>query len=267
MRNNANRILNKVPAASLLFLACYLTSTIGIADGQTSTQPRSYDANKTVNYGFVSPNTREGLKLQDAIDSLSSTEESGLMRKSNLMRCRMRTTIKAFRALGSWNDGAEHSVLLRMEGDEPTIRYVVSSLGRDAKQKTVLYFHRQTSGSGRLYIFYPARRIRLTRLAAVLDEVGINFRTLVPLRQETIIYVVDDKRELRSKVMTAAKRLKARISAQNGTAEFIGHDTDREMAAGVFAKEIVTYESAHPALPALCQDNRALPRLTYEKRK
>ncbi len=259
-----NTFLNKHSLARLLFLACCVTYAIDAA-AQTTTPSRSYDANRTVNYGFVSPNTREGLKLQDAISNLSSAEESGLIRKSNLMRCRMRTSIKALRSLGSWSDGAEHSVLLRMQGDEPTIRYVVSSLGRDAKQKAVLYFHRRTSGSARLYIFSPARRIRLTKLAAVLDEAGINFRTLVPLRRGTIIYVVDEKRELQLKVMTAAKRLKANISSQNGTAEFIGSDNDREQAASVFAKEIMTYESAHPALPAICKDDRVLPPFTNTK--
>ena len=51
------------------------------------------------------------------------------------LSCVVRTQIRAFRALGSWSDGAEQSVMVRFTTDEDTLRYVVSRMGRDAQQK------------------------------------------------------------------------------------------------------------------------------------
>src|SRR5215472_5067089 len=84
------------------------------------------------NYGFVSPNTKTDLKLADAIAGMNSAGESKLLKQAINLSCVVRSRITAFRALGSWSDGAEHSVLLRINGDEATLRYVLSRMGRDA---------------------------------------------------------------------------------------------------------------------------------------
>src|SRR5215211_2839134 len=90
---------------------------------------------KTLNYGFVSPNTKTDLKLEQAIAGMNSVEEAKLLNKAINLRCVVRSRITAFRALGSWSDGAEPSVLLRVRGDEESLRYVLSRMGRDAGQK------------------------------------------------------------------------------------------------------------------------------------
>ena len=83
-------------------------------------------AQTALNYGFVSPNTKENLKLDDAIKSMNSREETALVKQSINMGCVVSSRIRAFRSLGSWSDGAEHSVMLRLESDELTVRYVLS---------------------------------------------------------------------------------------------------------------------------------------------
>src|SRR4026207_1869908 len=103
-------------------------------------------AQTSLNYGFVSPNTKENLKVEDAIKGMNAAEETKLVKQSINMGCVVRSPIRAFRALGSWSDGAEHSVMIRLESDEPTVRYVLSRLGRDAQQKSILYFHPQAAG-------------------------------------------------------------------------------------------------------------------------
>src|ERR1044072_9739610 len=96
---------------------------------------------KPLNVGIVSPNTKTDLKLEQAIAGMNSPEEAKLVNKAGNLGCVVRSRITAFRALGSWSDGAEHSVLLRVRGDEESLRYVLSRLGRDAEQKYVIYFH------------------------------------------------------------------------------------------------------------------------------
>lgn len=213
-------------------------------------------AQTSLNYGFVSPNTKENLKLEDAIKGMSSVEETKLVQQSINMGCVVRSRIRAFRSLGSWSDGAEHSVMIRVESDEPTVRYVLSRLGRDAQQKSILYFHPQTAGSADLYTLKPRRPTRnLTALAQRLQRAGIEFRTLVPVKSGTWIYIVDLNRELRAKVMEAARRLRARVSSERGNAAFVGDDEAAE-AKVVFDEEIRKYETNNPNLPPTCDVQR-----------
>ena len=209
-------------------------------------------AQTSLNYGFVSPNTKENLKLEDAIKGMNSTEETKLVNQSVNMGCVVRSRVRAFRSLGSWSDGAEPSVMIRVQSDEPTVRYVLSRLGRDARQKSILYFHPQTAGSADLYTLKPRRPMRnLTALANTLQSAGIEFRTIVPVKSGTWIYVVDLKRELRPKVMTAARRLRANVTTEPGNAAFVGDDQADE-AKVVFDEEIRQYEAKNPNLPATC---------------
>src|SRR5689334_16125486 len=208
------------------------------------------------NYGFVSPNTKTELKLADAIAGMSSAEESKLLNEALNLSCVVRSRITALRALGSSSDGAEHSVLVRVNGDEPTLRYVLSRLGRDADQKYVIYFHRQPKGAADLYILKPKQRGRnLVALTHALERAGIPFRTLVPSGNTTAIYIIDLDRNLHAKVMTAARTLRSRVSQQSGNAQLFG---DGERQAKVkFQEEINRYEAKNPNLPPTCDVQKA----------
>jgi hypothetical protein len=209
-------------------------------------------AQQTLNYGIVSPNTKTDLKLADAIAGMNSAEESKLLKQAINLSCVVRSRITAFRALGSWTDGAEHSVLLRLNGDEATLRYVLSRMGRDADQKYVIYFHPQPKGSADLYILRPRKGARnLVALTNSLERAGIPFRTLVPSGGTTEVYVIDLDRDLRAKIMTAARTLRARVNQQSGNAQLFGHD-ERAQAKAKFQEEINGYEARNPNLPASC---------------
>lgn len=203
-------------------------------------------------YGFVSPNTSENLKLQQAIEGMNSREETELRKKAINLSCVVRTRIRAFRALGSWNDGAEHSVMVRVKSDEATLRYVLSRMGRDAQQKYVIYFHPQPGGETNLYTLRPRAGARnLVALTTALEREGIPFRTLVPLKQTTTVYIIDLDRDLRDKIMTAARRLRARVTAEPGKAQLFGDD-ERQRAKTVFEQDIKNYETKNPNLPPTC---------------
>jgi hypothetical protein len=233
-----------------------LTLILFLASGSTLAQQAPRKDSAALNYGFVSPNTREGLKLEDAIRGMNSTEEGSLLRRAKNLGCVVKRKVSTLRAVGSWSDGAEHSILLRTKTDEATIRYLTSRLGRDANQKSVLYFHPSASGTATLYAVRPPSRLRgFAAISGILDRAGIAFRTLVSTRQNTLIYIVDLEGTLVTKVKDAAKRLHASYRAQRGNANFIGDDAVREKGQAIFAQEVKDYESKHPNLPPPCLSN------------
>jgi hypothetical protein len=90
-------------------------------------------------------------------------------------------------------------------------------------------------------------------LASLLDQAGIEFRTLVPTKASVLVYIVDLKREMRTKVLAAATKLKAHVTSRRGTAEFIGDDSSRDKAKEIFENEIRNYESQNSALITKCR--------------
>jgi hypothetical protein len=207
---------------------------------------------KPLNYGFVSPNTKTDLKLEQALAGMNSAEETKLLKQAVNLGCVVRSKITAFRALGSWNDGAEHSVMLRVKGDEETLRYLLSRMGRDAQQKYVIYFHPQRAGAVDLYTLRPRARARnLVALTNALERAGVPFSTLVPAGSSTAIYIIDLDRDLRQKILNAARSLRARVSSEPGKATLFGED-DRQQAKVKFEQEIKNYETRNPNLPPTC---------------
>lgn len=208
-------------------------------------------------YGMVSPTTKTNLKLAEAITGMSSAEESKLLQQAINLSCTVRSRVRASRALGSWSDGAEPSVLVRVNGDEATLRYVLSRMGRDAEQKYVIYFHPQPNGETKLYILRPRKGARnLVTLTNTLERAGIPFRTLVPDKGTTAIYIIDLDRDLHEKILAAARTLRARVSQQSGSAQLFGHD-DRQQSKAKFQEEIDSFEAKNPNLPPTCDVQRA----------
>jgi len=206
--------------------------------------------------GFVSPNTRDDLKLDDAIKGMHSEEELKLMTVARNLGCVIKRTISTRRAVGSWSDGAEHSVLIRVNADETAVRYLMTRLGREANQKAVVYFHQRSQGRARIYIIRGSWLGSFRRMTAVLDESGIAFRTLVPSGGGTIVYIIDVENALRDKVREASRRLRGRVTTQIGDAAYVGDDSSRDKAQAVFTQEIKQYEGKHPNLPPPCEVNQ-----------
>jgi hypothetical protein len=215
----------------------------------------------------VSPNTREDLKLEEAIRNLNSAEEVRLLHETRDLACRVRAKARVNRSLGNWADGAENSLIFRIYSDEPTVRYSAASLGKKWSQKTVLYFRRQASGKARMYVISVRRQHRwlnfvVRTVAKTLDDAGVSYRTLVPLRTRVMVYVVDLSNELQPQVQNAARQLHARPFSFAGTGGFIGNDTDRDQAQEVFAQEIKFYESNH-SLDQRCRQTK--PRKQHQQ--
>ena len=233
---------------SIFLLLTFLLSVCLAGDGQERGTRKL--ARKAISYGFVSPNTRDDLKLEEAVRNLNSAEEVRLLQETRDIACRVRAKARVNKSLGNWSDGAENSMIFRIYSEEPAVRYAAASLGKTWRQKTVLYFRRQASGKARMYLISVPRKHRelkfLARaVARILDESQISYRTLVPLKTRVMVYVVDLRNELQQQLRKAARKLHARPLAFAGTGGFIGSDTDREKAQEIFAQEIKSYESHH----------------------
>ena len=160
--------------ALFCFFLLLLGTSPAVAQKAANQDPQS------LNYGFVSPNTRDGLKLDDAIRGMNSAEETSLLIRAKGMGCVVKRRITTTPALGSWSDGAEHSIMLRVYTDQATIRYLMSRLGRDANQKAILYFHPEPSGSAKIYLMHLRRGSRgFDTVAQTLDNAGVLFRDFI----------------------------------------------------------------------------------------
>lgn len=242
---------------ALLLLWLWLAAFGGAAYAQQQAAPSSAveGKRKAVSYTFVSPNTREGLTLAEALRLLDSPEELKLINNiRGLSRCLRLKPLAVRRTIGSWTDGAEHAALFRASVDEPTLRYADARLGKLAQQKAVLYFRRDETGADRMYVLRLRRGKRsLSSVSKTLDGSGVAFRTLAPAaRGSLLIYVVDLDDALRNQVAHAARRLRAAMSTIKGEGEFIGDDADRDRAQQVFASEIKKYEDENPDAARRC---------------
>ena len=167
----------------------------------------------------------------------------------------MKATI--IKALGNWSDGSEHSVLIKVVDDEAAVRYAGAWLGRRFGQKGVVHFRTDRSGRARMYVVYTKRGSRnLAWLSRVLDQSGIRNRTIVPGRHRTAIYVIDLEGGLRRGVVSAARRLQARLRVVSGTGGFMGNESESSKAQGAFAEEIGRYENEHPQVKRECQSGQ-----------
>lgn len=217
-----------------------------------TTAVSAQQAQRVLSYGIVSPNTKTGLKLDDAIKGMNSPEATQLRNRAVNLSCVVRSKIRAFNALGAWSDGAEHSVFFHVKGDAATLRYVTSLMGRDAQQKYVIFFHPEPAGTSDLYRLQLRLRGRsLSMISDELERGGIPFRTLVPSGEAITIYIIDLDRDLREKVLTVARKLGAKVSYEAGSATLFGDDL-REQAKVKFQEEIKNYETKHPNLPPTC---------------
>lgn len=235
--------------SQLLLLAILAALWPGsLARAQESTRN---GADKAISYAFVSPNTRENLTTAEAIRELGSPEEARLIRDTHQVGCRLRLRLRVSKALGSWADGAEHSTVFRVTADAATVRYAAAWLGKFARQKAVLYFLGSGMGQARLHIL-SLRKRDLASVAKAFDSTGVAFRNLVPARKRLLVYVVDLKNELKTKVSLTARRLHASLWSMRGEGAFIGDENDREKAQTVFEEEIRRYEATHAPLRASC---------------
>jgi hypothetical protein len=123
-----------------------------------------------------------------------------------------------------------------------------------AHQKSVLYFRPHADGPATLYVLRSRKQdVDLRSISSLLESSGVEFRTLAPSRNQIAVYIVDTTGGLSERIVSAASRLRASISAIKGTSEFIGSEVSSNEAEQAYNRVIKEFESRHPQMRTPCR--------------
>lgn len=191
-------------------------------------------------YGFYSPNTEEGLDYKQALAKLSSKEQSKFKDASESIL--KDVGVKDFtlsNAVGDWSDGAENSLMMRvgMIDDPELIEVSACMIGKSANQKAVAAFVGDPDGPDSLWeIVVP--ETDMAKIRQALTELGINFRTIIPMGdQGHKIDVLDPGTILSANMELLGDRYDSDVTWYQGRLKFIGADT-REAAQQEYDRRI-----------------------------
>lgn len=208
-------------------------------------------------YIFVSPNTRTGLSLNEAVRKLNSREEISLILGARGLANCLDLNAEIVKTVGNWSDGNENSSLIKTNGAENSARYVSAKLGHSFKQKFVLYFQQTVIGKATMFVIsLKGTNRKLSQLAGILDRNGIEYRTFVPQRFRTLIYIVDFESGLKKNVDIVVRKLKGKLSVVKGEGSFVGDNNDVNKAKIIFEDVINAFENENPNMKQRCENKK-----------
>lgn len=203
---------------------------------------------------FVSPN-KDSLSFEEAQKNLTSPRQAEMRKMAAGIVREFTPNAKIADAIGDWHEGAENSLLIHASIKDPeALRYAAARMGLEAEQKAVIPFSVSAAGKDALWSIWVSHD-DLSKIRDTLTSSGLQFRTLEPQGQETLVHVFDPGTMLKTKIQTAAKALGGRITVAKGTGEFLGSDDDREAGAKEYRKVIQDYE--RKKLPLAAAGRRA----------
>ena len=102
-RYERDQVRLKFRKSMVVTLLLVLLACVRVANGEAQgLRGQPYESDKeSFNYGFVSPNTRNDLRLEEAIKKLNSVEELRLMNETRLIGCRVASKVRIMKAVGS----------------------------------------------------------------------------------------------------------------------------------------------------------------------
>lgn len=210
----------------------YLSSSIAVkvASGLTGVmEQRGKDLSRGKGYAFYSPNVEEDTKFDYAAKMLRSDRQKAARQQSDSIDAKLGLRSQSYDAIGDWADGAENSVVSSYEGitDFNKLREAAARKGLAWNQKAVIPFVADRDGPDVMYEIDVAGD-DLHDIRDRLGKAGIQFRSLVPGRGKTRVYVFDSGDQLADNIEKfGATYGEGQISGRSyrGRGEFLGHDT------------------------------------------
>ncbi len=190
----------------------------------------------------ISPNEREGMKIEDALKALKSPEQAAMVREATDLVNKISPGGTVSSTLGSWKDGAENSIVVGSVADYQTSRYMAAKLGLSHNQKSVGVFH-AGDGSDTLWRTVIPKSYTPHEISATLDKHGISDRTLIPRKDGTEVRLIDVGSQMRNQVKGLVQEYGVKAQSKTGKAESIGGDT-REEGAHAYRQIIDSYEGS-----------------------
>lgn len=195
-------------------------------------------------YQFYSPNVEENLNFEDALSRTKSGNQILYRKIGEDIDKQLGYQSQAMDAIGDWSDGAENTVfnMIQKVQDFDELRYSTALKGKIGKQKAVIPFMVNNAGADSLFIT-DIKGVDIAELRPKLDELGINFRTLVSGKDGVKVVVFDPGSQLTANIEKLGQLYNSEITVRKGQGEFLGSDATREAGAAEYEKIIKEYES------------------------
>ena len=196
-------------------------------------------ANVSDAYQFYSPNVAENLTFEEASKRLTSSDQA----RYKMIGQDIDTQLGLQSALGDWSDGAENTVFNTLNDvqDFDQLKYSTALKGKIGNQKSVIPFLAQEGGADSLYMT-EIKGVPLEELRPKLDELGIEFRTLVNTKEGTKVIVFDQGTALTEQINNLAKAYDTTIEQIQGQGEFLGSWETRAEGLKEYDRVISEYE-------------------------
>jgi DNA-directed RNA polymerase specialized sigma24 family protein len=199
-----------------------------------------------------------GLPFEDAAQQAGSGNQAAFRKIMGEMLKNAGLKGQTYDAIGDTKEfGTEPSLLQAIDQtDDPgKIDYLASWYGLLANQKSVLVFHPGHGGKDSFYtVTVPATD--LNQLRKVLDQYGLDYRTLVPKKGTIEVAIYDPDRVNRDKVAQFTGAVSGRIQESVGSGHLLGDSADNPDSAkarSAYRAVIDQYEAGkdpEPATPA-----------------
>ena len=214
-------------------------------------------------FQFISPNIQENTTRAWAKKQLTGERQAMMRSVFDDIDNEVGVIGKQYNGIGDWSDGAENTVYKEIFKDTPyeQNRYSAALKGLAADQKAVIPFNVDKNGPNRLYIIKPKEK-SIDKLAKLLDNEGIQFRTFVKKNGEMNIVIFDEDGSLLKNTIQFNKKYgrKSKPKAVRGRGEFLGSFTSRAEGRREYRRVISEYEGATGSRVSSRLDGSGRPR-------
>jgi hypothetical protein len=178
---------------------------------------------------FLSPNTDDGLSLEESVRRLRSPEHADSRKLAGrILRELAVGPARVHDALGDWEGGVENSLLVVLPHapDAATLRCAAAWFGLAADQKSVLAFRPDPRGADVLVtLTVPGA---LADVRPLLDARGIRDRTILVDPDGCRVFVLDGGGRRFETLAELARAMSCRLTRQRGHGESLAGATREE---------------------------------------
>jgi hypothetical protein len=180
-----------------------------------------------LSFGFVSPNTKENLRFEQAEKELASPRQKEYHRYAQKL---VGPRGRVHDVLGDWADGAENSLMIEGNMSREELRKAVAQVGLTGEQKAVIPFAADKNGKDVMWSLELGGQTHVNAVRQALSKHGLQFRTLQKTANGLTVHVFDEGGQMQRNILGVVKQLGGSITRTRGRGEFLGGDT-RESGA------------------------------------
>jgi hypothetical protein len=190
-------------------------------------------------YIFESPNTREHMSDNEAVQSLNSHEQRNFEAVAGYLSQKLCSDPAVAGGVGMFAGSSENSVMITGCKDQTAV-YLGELLARYAHQEWFLVFTPDLRGSERLLVV-TLKGSSVADLAVEMRKAGLNTGTILSHAGEISVYLWEKNHSQDDAIHTLAITHQGQIREIPGQGKLTGSDS-RAQARRIFDREIAGYE-------------------------